>query len=78
MNENLHMLRTEPRFARLLAASFISGIGDWFNTVAVLTFLFTLTGSGLAVGISASRRVSRRIPCAHCRRHSAESRADLG
>ena len=61
MNENLRVLRAEPRFARLLAASFISGIGDWFNTVAVLTLLFTLTGSGIAVGITLALRVFPRL-----------------
>lgn len=60
MNENLRVLRAEPRFARLLAASFISGIGDWFNTVAVLTLLLTLTGSGLAVGLTLALRVFPR------------------
>jgi MFS family permease len=61
MNENLRVLRAEPRFSRLLAASFISGIGDWFNTVAVLSLLFTLTGWGIAVGITLALRVFPRL-----------------
>ncbi len=48
----LATLRTEPAYARLLLGGFISGIGDWFNTVALLGLLLRLTGSPLAVGAS--------------------------
>ena len=32
----LATLRAEPAYARLLLGGFISGVGDWFNTVALL------------------------------------------
>lgn len=37
-------------FRRLLVAFGISGVGDWFNRVAVIALLLSLTGSGTAVG----------------------------
>jgi MFS family permease len=48
----LATLRAEPAFARLLLGGFISGIGDWFNTIALLGLLLRLTGSPLAVSVS--------------------------
>ncbi|HEV2344904.1 MAG TPA: MFS transporter [Actinocrinis sp.] len=51
------LLRAEPRFTRLLAAVAVSGIGDWFSTVAVLGLVLSLTGSGLAVGITLTVRI---------------------
>lgn len=50
------VLREEPRFSRLLLGTFISGVGNWFNTTAVLSLLLTLTGSGLAVGMTLALR----------------------
>lgn len=49
-------LRGEPAFARLLASSFVSGIGDWFNTVALLGLTLRLIGSPLAVGVTLALR----------------------
>lgn len=57
MSNNWRVLRQEPQLRRLLTAGFISGIGDWFNSVAVLSLLLTVTGSGLAVGITLALRV---------------------
>lgn len=51
MMETLLLLRAEPRYRRLLSASFISGLGDWFNSIALLSLLLHITGSGLAVGL---------------------------
>ncbi|WIG59316.1 MAG: hypothetical protein OJF49_002063 [Ktedonobacterales bacterium] len=59
--KNLRVLREERAFARLLSASFISRTGDWFNTVAVLSLLLTLTGSGLAVGVALALQVFPRL-----------------
>lgn len=47
----------ERPYRRLFISSFISGIGDWFNNVAVLSLILILTGSGLAVGITLALRV---------------------
>lgn len=57
----LATLRAEPTFARLLLGDFISGIGDWFNTVAVLGLLLKLTGSPLAIGLSLVIRSAPRL-----------------
>lgn len=61
MTGNLRVLRDEPRFARLLAANFITGMGNWFNTVAVLALLLQFTGSGLAVGLTLALRIFPRL-----------------
>lgn len=61
MNGNLRVLRAEPRFARLLAANLITGVGSWFNTVAVLALLLQYTGSGLAVGAVLALRIFPRL-----------------
>ncbi len=50
------LLRVETRYRRLLTASLISGIGDWFNSVALLSLLLHFTGSGLAVGLTLAVR----------------------
>ena len=52
----LATLRAEPAFARLLLGTSISGIGDWFNTVALLGLALRLTGSPLAVGVTLALR----------------------
>ncbi len=57
----LATLRAEPAYARLLLGGFISGIGDWFNTVALLGLLLRLTGSPLAVGASLAVRSAPRL-----------------
>jgi MFS family permease len=50
------LLRAETSYRRLLFASLISGLGDWFNSVALLSLLLHLTGSGLAVGLTLAMR----------------------
>ena len=60
-NRNWIVLREERGFRLLLAAGFISGVGDWFNTVAVLSVLLALTGSGIAVGLTLALRVLPRL-----------------
>jgi predicted MFS family arabinose efflux permease len=57
----LATLRAEPAYARLLLGGFISGVGDWFNTVALLGLLLRLTGSPLAVGASLAVRSAPRL-----------------
>lgn len=57
----LATLREEPAYARLLLGGFISGVGDWFNTVALLGLLLRLTGSPLAVGASLAVRTAPRL-----------------
>lgn len=52
----LAMLRAEPAYARLLLGGFISGLGDWFNTVALLGLTLHLTGSPLAAGVTLAQR----------------------
>jgi MFS family permease len=49
-------LREEPQFRYVLAANFISGMGDWFNSVAVLSLVLSLTGSAMAVGVTLALR----------------------
>lgn len=56
MREALLLLRSERPYGRLLSASLISGVGDWFNSVTLLSLLLHLTGSGLAVGIALAAR----------------------
>ncbi|WP_232774121.1 hypothetical protein [Brevibacillus sp. AF8] len=45
-------LLKKPNLRRLLTANFLSGIGDWFNSVAVLALLLEITGTAIAVGSS--------------------------
>ena len=54
----LATLHAEPAFARLLLGTFISGIGDWFNTVALLGLALRLTGSPLAVGVTLALKLA--------------------
>ncbi|MGZ7440014.1 MFS transporter [Paenibacillus sp. TH7-28] len=52
-----HMLHEEKQYARLFTAGIVNGIGDRFSQVAVLGLLLSLTGSGLAVGITFAIRL---------------------
>lgn len=45
-----------PNLRRLLTANLLSGVGDWFNSVAVLSLLMELTGGAMAVGITLALR----------------------
>lgn len=56
MNELIGLLKKEPAYRKLAAANFVSGIGDWFSSVAILSLLLQLTGSGMAVGITLAAR----------------------
>ncbi|MGG6314551.1 MFS transporter [Paenibacillus macerans] len=53
----IRMLRQEKPYCRLFAAGLVNGIGDRFSQVAVLGLLLSLTGSGLAVGITFAVRL---------------------
>ncbi|MED5078075.1 MFS transporter [Geobacillus stearothermophilus] len=57
MIKSIKFLRHERSYRRLFISGFISGVGDWFNNVAVLSIILTLTGSSLAVGITLALRV---------------------
>ncbi|MCL6600394.1 MAG: MFS transporter [Alicyclobacillus macrosporangiidus] len=56
MRDILLLMQTETEYRRLLFASLISGLGDWFNSVALLSLLLHLTGSGFAVGLTLAVR----------------------
>lgn len=45
------LLRRNPPFRRLWYGQIVSQLGDWLDNVALYTLVFTLTGSGLAVGL---------------------------
>ncbi|WP_410771068.1 MFS transporter [Fontibacillus sp. BL9] len=51
------LLKQEKNYARLFAASIVNGMGDRFSQVAVLGLLLSLSGSGLAVGITFAIRL---------------------
>ena len=46
----VELLRGNHDFRRLFIGGLVSQTGDWFNSVALLTLLLSLTGSGEAVG----------------------------
>lgn len=50
------LLLRQANFRRLLLANFLSGVGDWFNSVAVLSLLLEITGTAMAVGITLALR----------------------
>ncbi|MDQ0206635.1 MFS transporter [Alkalicoccobacillus murimartini] len=56
MKDILMMLKEERSFKNLMIARFVGGIGDWFSSIAILTLLLQLTGTGLAVGITLAAR----------------------
>lgn len=60
----LATLRAEPAYARLLLSGFISGGGDWFNSVALLGLTLRLTGSPLAVGVTLALRTLPQLALA--------------
>lgn len=47
----LHLLRRERDFRRVFLASLVSGAGDWFALVPLVTVLARLTGGGFAGGL---------------------------
>src|SRR5579884_68092 len=57
----LGLIAAEPQFARLLAAAFISGLGDQINQVAVLALVLALTHSGFAVAASLAARLAAYV-----------------
>lgn len=52
----LYPVLQKPNVRRLLTANLLSGIGDWFNSVAVLSILLEITGSAMAIGITLALR----------------------
>ncbi|WP_078549221.1 hypothetical protein [Litchfieldia alkalitelluris] len=57
MKNNLSVLKEEKKYARFLSSVFISGIGDWFHSIAVFSLLLQLTNAGLALGFTMALRV---------------------
>ncbi|MED1792599.1 MFS transporter [Brevibacillus nitrificans] len=53
--QSVQVLR-HPHLRRMLTANLLSGIGDWFNSVAVLSLLMELTSGAMAVGITLALR----------------------
>lgn len=51
------LLRVERQYRKLLLASLLSGIGTWFNNVALLALLLRLHGGGFAVGVILAARI---------------------
>jgi len=47
----VELLRRNRDFRRLWLGQVVSQLGDWFNTIAVMTLVLQLTGSGRAVGL---------------------------
>ncbi len=47
----IELIRTNPNFRWLWTGQVVSLLGDWFNIIASLALIATLTESGLAVGI---------------------------
>ncbi|SEM12818.1 Predicted arabinose efflux permease, MFS family [Mesobacillus persicus] len=57
MKKNLSVFREEKNYARFLSSVFISGVGDWFHSVAVFSLLLQLESTGMALGITMALRV---------------------
>lgn len=51
------VLKQEKQYRRLFIAGLVNGIGDRFSQVAVLSLLLSLTGSGIAVGMTFAIRL---------------------
>ena len=47
----VELLRRNREFRLLWLGQVVSQLGDWFNTIAVMTLVLRLTGSGRAVGL---------------------------
>ncbi len=47
----VELLRRNREFRQLWLGQLVSQLGDWFNTIAVMTLVLRLTGSGRAVGL---------------------------
>ena len=47
----VELLRRNREFRQLWLGQVVSQLGDWFNTIAVMTLALRLTGSGRAVGL---------------------------
>ncbi|WAH35297.1 MFS transporter [Alicyclobacillus dauci] len=50
------LFRQEPDYLRLTMGGLVSGVGDWFNSVAVMSLLLLFTHSGLSIAILLSLR----------------------
>ncbi|WP_379127627.1 MFS transporter [Paenibacillus sp. sgz500958] len=51
------VIRGEREYFKLFAAGLVNGIGDRFSQVAMLSLIFHLTGSGMAIGVAFAVRL---------------------
>lgn len=51
------LFRDNVLFRRLFYATFVSSLGDWINSIAVLMLVLTITHSSLAVGVTLAMRM---------------------
>lgn len=57
MRNILSFLKEEKKYTRFLTSVFISGIGDWFHSIAVFSLLMHLSNTSMALGITMALRV---------------------
>lgn len=57
MLNHFSVLKQEKQYKKLFLAGLVNGIGDRFSQVAVLSLLLSLTGSGIAVGVTFAIRL---------------------
>ncbi|QOR68140.1 MFS transporter [Cytobacillus suaedae] len=57
MKNNFSILKQEKKYTRFLTSVFISGVGDWFHSIAVFSLLMHLSNTSIALGITMALRV---------------------
>ncbi|MBE4907560.1 MFS transporter [Bacillus luteolus] len=57
MKNNVAFLKEEKKYTRFLTSVFISGVGDWFHSIAVFSLLMHLSNTSVALGITMALRV---------------------
>lgn len=57
MKNNFAFLKEEKKYTRFLTSVFISGVGDWFHSIAVFSLLMHLSNTSMALGITMALRV---------------------
>lgn len=56
-NVEIAFIKEEKQYRRLFFAGIVNGMGDRFSQVAMLSMLLSITGSGLAVGVTMALRL---------------------
>lgn len=46
------LLKTNKNFNKLFYGQTLSVLGDWFHTVALLTFVYSITGSPFMIALT--------------------------